>query len=104
MRANGWRFLAGRSTWICPSFARVESGAEADHHASAAVRALQFGDMVSQILACSRDRVTRLERASNLVRSLHANAEKDVEESYRLRSLRSPVTSSDVSSGDVELF
>lgn len=82
----------------------VESGAEADHHASTAVRALQFGDMVSQILSCSRDRVARLERASNLVRSLEADAEKGVEEAYRIRSLRSPVTSSDVSSGDVELF
>ncbi len=82
----------------------VESGVETDHHAATAVRALQFGDMVSQILACSRDRVARLEHVSNLVRSTHADAEKDVEESYRLRSLRSPVTSSDVSSGDVELF
>ena len=82
----------------------VESGAETDHHAATAVRALQFGDMVSQILACSRDRVARLERASTLVRSREPGAAKDVRESYANRVLRSPVTSADVTSGEVELF
>lgn len=82
----------------------VESGAETDHHAATAVRALQFGDMVSQILACSRDRVARLERASTLVRSREPGAAKDVQESYAKRVLRSPVTSADITSGEVELF
>lgn len=75
---------------------------ETDEYAGSAVRALQFEDMVTQLLSCSKQRLERLRRVIHAAGSADASA-ADIASCYG-EDLRSPVAQTSVASGDVELF
>ncbi len=76
---------------------------ETDAYAATAVRALQFEDMVTQLLACSLKRLDRLESVARVLDLAPAEAAEKIGATYA-EDVRSPVTQTSIATGDVELF
>ena len=91
---------ARRSTALVELTAVAE---ETDAYAATAVRALQFEDMVTQLLACSLKRLDRLESVARVLDLAPAEAAEKIGATYA-EDVRSPVTQTSIATGDVELF
>ena len=76
---------------------------ETDAYAATAVRALQFEDMVTQLLACSLRRLDRLESVARVLDLAPAEAAEKIGATYA-EDVRSPVPQTSIATGDVELF
>lgn len=79
--------------------------AETAERAAVAIRALQFEDMVTQLLDCALKRVERLELCASALDPARAGGEAAarLEQRYSM-VIRSPVAQSSMAAGDVELF
>jgi methyl-accepting chemotaxis protein len=76
---------------------------ETDEYAATAVRALQFEDMVTQVLACSQERLARLDRVADLLANEGLAAADKIRSCY-VSVVRSPVAQTSVTTGEIELF
>jgi methyl-accepting chemotaxis protein len=76
---------------------------ETDDHAATAVQALQFEDMVTQLISCTLQRLERVQRVVHLAASGAPDVLARVSDCYAT-ALHSPVAQTSVASGDVELF
>lgn len=93
--------LDARMSAALSELARVAQ--ETDEYAATAVRALQFEDMVTQLITTSRRRIERLQRVAKEIAHVDCDTSNRVKACYD-EPVRSPVAQTSVACGEVELF